>query len=87
MLSIMKSIKQRDLRSDREKAGKILRGKTFSASQNSDFGLTNCLLMCWKWVSFPLWSIKLSMNKGMMDWLWRMNDALVHEHGHSRTTP
>lgn len=41
--------------------------------------------VCGKPSSFLLWSIKLSMNKGTKDWFWRMNGALVHTHGHSRT--
>lgn len=29
--------------------------------------------------------LELTTNKGTKGWFWRMNDALVHRHGHSRT--
>lgn len=28
--------------------------------------------------------LELTTNKGTKGWFWRMNDALVHKHGHSR---
>lgn len=72
-----------------EKVGKSYGKKIFWLSQISDFGCMSCVCVClWETgFSFLLWSTKLLMNMHTKDCFWRMNDALVHKCGHSRTAP